>query len=90
MRLAILLSGRGSNFAAIHDAIARGVLDAEIVAVISNRPDAPGIARARQLFLPSYTIDHKKLSADLQKPKTLDARSALNQKLHQSAKIEVL
>ena len=60
MRLAILLSGRGSNFAAIHDAIERGVLKAEIVAVISNRPDAPGIARARQLFLPSYAIDHKK------------------------------
>lgn len=60
MRLAILLSGRGSNFAAIHDAIARGALDAEIVAVISNRPDAPGLARAKQLFIPSYLIDHKK------------------------------
>jgi phosphoribosylglycinamide formyltransferase-1 len=60
VRLAILLSGRGSNFAAIHDAIARGALNAEIVAVISNRPDAPGLARAKQLFIPSYPIDHKK------------------------------
>ena len=60
MRLAILLSGRGSNFAAIHDAIGRGVLKAEIVAVISNRPDAPGLARAKQLFVPAYAIDHKK------------------------------
>lgn len=60
MRLAILLSGRGSNFAAIHDAIERGALKAEIVAVISNRADAPGIARAKQFFLPSYTIDHKR------------------------------
>jgi phosphoribosylglycinamide formyltransferase-1 len=60
MRLAILLSGRGSNFAAIHSAIVRRELDAEIVAVISNRPDAPGIARARELGLPAHVIDHRK------------------------------
>jgi phosphoribosylglycinamide formyltransferase-1 len=59
MRLAILLSGRGSNFAAIHDAIARGGLDAEIVCVISNRPNAPGIERARALGLPAHVIDHR-------------------------------
>ena len=59
MRLAILLSGRGSNFVAIYDAIARGELAAEVVAVISNRPEAPGIARARELGLPSYTLDHR-------------------------------
>jgi phosphoribosylglycinamide formyltransferase 1 len=60
VRLAVLLSGRGSNFAAIHDAIGRRALDAEIAAVISNRPDAPGLARAKELFLPAYAIDHKK------------------------------
>jgi len=60
MRLAILLSGRGSNFAAIHDAIASGVLDAKIVCVISNRPDAPGLARARELGLPAHLFDHRK------------------------------
>ncbi|MEA2235302.1 MAG: phosphoribosylglycinamide formyltransferase 1 [Thermoanaerobaculia bacterium] len=59
MRLAILLSGRGSNFVAIHDAIVRGDLDAEIVCVISNRPDAPGIERARALGLPAHVIDHR-------------------------------
>jgi phosphoribosylglycinamide formyltransferase-1 len=59
MRLAILLSGRGSNFLAIHDAIARGDLDAEIVCVISNRPDAPGVERARALVLPAHVIDHR-------------------------------
>jgi len=62
VRLAILLSGRGSNFAAIHDAIARGVLDAQIVAVISNRPDAPGIVRAKELGLPAHAIDHRKFA----------------------------
>jgi phosphoribosylglycinamide formyltransferase-1 len=59
MRLAILLSGRGSNFAAIHEAIARGDLDAEIVIVVSNRPDAPGIEYARSLGLPAHVIDHR-------------------------------
>ena len=59
MRLAILLSGRGSNFVAIHDAIARGALDAEIVAVITNRPNAPGIERGRELGLPSHVVDHR-------------------------------
>jgi phosphoribosylglycinamide formyltransferase-1 len=59
MRLAILLSGRGSNFAAIHDAIVRGALDAEIVCVISNRPNAAGIEHARQLGLPAHVVDHR-------------------------------
>lgn len=59
MKLAVLLSGRGSNFLAIHDAIARGELDAEIVAVISNRPEAPGIERARALGLSAHVLDHR-------------------------------
>jgi len=57
--LAVLLSGRGSNFAAIQKAISDGVLDAKIVAVISNRLDAPGIARARELGLPAHVIEHR-------------------------------
>jgi len=63
MRLAILLSGRGSNFAAIHDAIVRGELDAEIVCVISNRPNAAGIERARTLGLPAHVIDHRSFAS---------------------------
>jgi phosphoribosylglycinamide formyltransferase-1 len=59
VRLAVLLSGRGSNFQAIHEAIRRGELDAEIVCVISNRPDAPGIARAREYGYDAHVIDHK-------------------------------
>jgi phosphoribosylglycinamide formyltransferase 1 len=50
-KLAILLSGRGSNFVAIHDAIARGDLNAEIALVLSNVPDAPGLGRAREFGL---------------------------------------
>ncbi len=59
IRLAVLLSGRGSNFAAIHDAIARNVLDAQIVAVISNRPGAPGIERAREWGCDAFVVNHK-------------------------------
>ena len=59
IRLAILLSGRGSNFAAIDDAIQRGVLDAEIVCVISNRPDARGIELARERKHHAHVIDHR-------------------------------
>jgi phosphoribosylglycinamide formyltransferase 1 len=59
MRLAVLLSGRGSNFAAIHEAIGRGELDAEIVCVVSNRPDAGGIRRAREWGMDTHVIDHR-------------------------------
>jgi phosphoribosylglycinamide formyltransferase-1 len=59
MRLAVLLSGRGSNFQAIHEAIERGELPAQIVCVISNRPDAPGIARAKDLGYAAHILDHK-------------------------------
>lgn len=54
-----MLSGRGSNFAAIHEAITAGELDAAIVAVISNRGDAGGIARAREWGLPAHVIDNR-------------------------------
>ena len=57
--LAVLISGRGSNFLAIHEAIERGDISARIVAVISNRPDAAGLKRARELGLPSFAIDHR-------------------------------
>jgi phosphoribosylglycinamide formyltransferase-1 len=60
IRLAILLSGRGSNFLSIHEAIRAGRLDAEIVVVISNRPDAAGIVRARELGLSAHVVDHRK------------------------------
>ena len=45
--LAVLISGRGSNLQSIIDAIAAGSLDAAIAIVVSNRPDAPGLMRAR-------------------------------------------
>ena len=47
-RIAILISGRGSNLQAIIDAIANGRLEATIAIVISNRSDAQGLIRARE------------------------------------------
>jgi phosphoribosylglycinamide formyltransferase-1 len=58
-KLAILLSGRGSNFVAIQKAIERGDLDAEICIVISNKPDAPGLARARDFGLEATCVPSK-------------------------------
>ena len=55
-KLAILLSGRGSNFVAIHEAICRGDLDAEICCVISNVPDAAGLARAGDFGLAAISL----------------------------------
>jgi len=59
VRLAILLSGRGSNFAAIHQAISDGRLPAEILCVISNQLDAPGLAHARELGLETHAFNHR-------------------------------
>ncbi|MBV9157117.1 MAG: phosphoribosylglycinamide formyltransferase [Acidobacteriaceae bacterium] len=56
-RLGILLSGRGSNFEAIARNVLAGRLDCEIGFVFSNKPNAPGLARARELGLPSGAID---------------------------------
>jgi phosphoribosylglycinamide formyltransferase 1 len=50
-KLAILLSGRGSNFVAICEAIRRGDLNAEICCVISNVEGATGLNRAREFGL---------------------------------------
>jgi phosphoribosylglycinamide formyltransferase-1 len=59
-RLGILLSGRGSNFLAIADAIADGALPgAEIAVVISNVADAPGIAAARARGLAAHVIESR-------------------------------
>jgi phosphoribosylglycinamide formyltransferase-1 len=64
-RLGILISGRGSNFLAIADAIAQGRLDAEIAIVISNRADAPGLAAAGKRGLPVAMIPSRGLEREV-------------------------
>ena len=58
-KLAIILSGRGSNFVAIYEAIRRGDLKAEICCVISNVSDAPGLARASEFGLTAISLPSK-------------------------------
>jgi phosphoribosylglycinamide formyltransferase-1 len=58
--LGILLSGRGSNFVAIADSIdASRISGAQIAVVISNKPDAPGVAIARERGLTALVIPSK-------------------------------
>jgi phosphoribosylglycinamide formyltransferase-1 len=54
--LAILISGRGSNLQSIIDAIATRALDATIAVVVSNRPEAAGLLRAREAGVPAVCL----------------------------------
>lgn len=58
-RVAILISGRGSNMQALVEAARAPGYPAEIALVISNRPDAPGLAWAKAQGLPTLALDHK-------------------------------
>lgn len=58
-RVGILISGRGSNMEALVEATRAPDYPAEIAVVISNRPDARGIERARELGLATKVIDHR-------------------------------
>ena len=56
--IVVLISGRGSNLDAILDAIDAGTLPVEVRAVISNRPDAPGLQRPALQGIRTIVIDH--------------------------------
>jgi phosphoribosylglycinamide formyltransferase 1 len=58
-RLAILISGRGSNMMALVAAARAPDYPADVVAIVSSRPDAAGLAWARAEGLPATLIDHK-------------------------------
>jgi phosphoribosylglycinamide formyltransferase-1 len=58
-RVAILISGRGSNMQALIAAARAPDYPAEIVLVVSNRPEAPGLAYAKEQGVPAVALDHK-------------------------------
>lgn len=58
-RLVILISGSGSNMVAIADAVTSGSIEADVAAVICNRPDAAGVQKARDRDLQVDVLDHK-------------------------------
>lgn len=68
-RLAVLISGNGSNLQAIIDAIRMGTLDAEIVVVVSNRKNAFGLVRAEKAGIPTRYFPLKPYT-DAGRPRT--------------------
>lgn len=62
IKLAVMISGSGSNLQAIIDAIDSGQLNAKICAVISNRPDAFGLQRAQKHNIRTIAIDHTRFA----------------------------
>ncbi len=63
LKLAIFISGRGSNMLSILEACKDDAYPAEIVLVLTNRPDAKGIDIAKEHGIPTEIIDHKAFSS---------------------------
>lgn len=63
-RVAVLISGRGSNMAALIEAAKDPSYPAEITLVVSNNPDAGGLSRARSAGIVTTTIDHRPFGRD--------------------------
>jgi len=63
-RVGVLISGRGSNMAALIEAARDPDYPAEIVLVVSNRPHAPGLALASQAGVKALAIDHRRFGTD--------------------------
>jgi phosphoribosylglycinamide formyltransferase-1 len=57
--MAVFLSGRGSNFMAIREAVRRGDINADISLVFSNKEDAPGLVKAREWGLETLFLNPK-------------------------------
>lgn len=63
LKVGVLVSGRGSNLQAILDAIQRGELPAEVVAVVSNRPGVLALDRAARAGVPSHVVERKEFGS---------------------------
>lgn len=61
--IGVLISGRGSNLHALIEAITDGTLPARIAVVISNKPNAAGLDRARAAGIETLTIDHREFES---------------------------
>lgn len=65
MKIGILISGRGSNMTAIADAVQAGQIPgAEVVVVISDKPQAPGLEKARERGIENTVIERNKRSRE--------------------------
>lgn len=73
MKLGVLISGRGSNMEAIAKACQAADFPAEIAVVISNKPEAGGLATASSFGIPTHVVDHKKY----------DGKAAFEEAIHE-------
>lgn len=89
LRVAVLASGRGSNLQAIIDAIEAGQVQAEIVAVISNKKEAVALERARTHGLPDLFVDPKPFAGRPDSREAYD-RSLLDVLAKQEAELVLL
>ena len=62
-KIAVFLSGRGSNFVAIHDAILEGKINADIDLVFSNKKEAPGLNIAQERNLQTLSLNPKEFAS---------------------------
>src|SRR5215472_11245434 len=83
-RVAVLISGRGSNMTALIEAARSKDYPADIVLVVSNRPDAAGLARARDAGIATAVIDYRPFGEDREA-----FECALDDKLHKD-KIDIV
>ena len=82
-RVAILISGRGSNMAALIEAARAKDYPAEIVLVVSNRPDAAGLEFAARHGIATFIVDHKQFA-------NREAFDATLQETLERARIEIV
>ena len=59
LRIAVLLSGSGTTLESLLEHRAKGLLDADIAAVLSSRPNAYGLERARRHGIPAHPLDRR-------------------------------
>jgi phosphoribosylglycinamide formyltransferase-1 len=76
-RIAILVSGRGSNFEALARSIREGRLEAEIAAVVSNNPEAKALETARALGIHDISLPSKGIDSDTYAAMVRDALAPL-------------
>ena len=65
LKLAVMVSGSGSNLQAMVDQIEAGKLDAEISLVVSNNPEAYGLTRAQKHGISTAVVDYRNYSKRL-------------------------
>jgi phosphoribosylglycinamide formyltransferase 1 len=74
LKIAVLISGRGSNMQALIDAAKQKNYPAQIVSVISNKPDALGLARAEAAGIPTFVVNHRDYKTREEFEKALDEK----------------